>query len=188
MNEGLNVRDGLPDALRVLLNDYPRELWEIHPNFSQLILFWLDRHQMFRRLIGKLSEETENALSQNVDPRVFNARLSKYAGFFVRELHGHHTIEDQHYFPLLKQLETGLESGFDILDRDHHSIDAQLDTFIVKANQVIQFEGSATNWRDEVGPFSSQLKLASHNLNRHLVDEEELVVPILLKHQPESLA
>ena len=46
----LGVRAGLPDALRVLLADYPREGWESHPHFTGLVRFWLDRHLMFRPL------------------------------------------------------------------------------------------------------------------------------------------
>ena len=34
-------RDGLPDALRVLLAEYPREAWESHPNLTALMRFWL---------------------------------------------------------------------------------------------------------------------------------------------------
>ena len=36
-------RDGLPDALRVLLAEYPREAWESHPNLTALMRFWLER-------------------------------------------------------------------------------------------------------------------------------------------------
>ena len=40
----LETRDGLPEALRVLLEAFPREVWEGHENFGQLVRFWLDRH------------------------------------------------------------------------------------------------------------------------------------------------
>ena len=35
----LSHRTALPDALRVLLAEYPREAWEADPTFSALIRF-----------------------------------------------------------------------------------------------------------------------------------------------------
>ena len=37
----LDVRDGLPDELRVLLKDFPRESWSNHPDFNGLTAFWI---------------------------------------------------------------------------------------------------------------------------------------------------
>ena len=62
MDEALETRTGLPDALRVLLAEYPREAWETHDNFGALIRFWLDRHLRFRRLMETMTAETERAL------------------------------------------------------------------------------------------------------------------------------
>ena len=45
----LDVRTGLPDALRVLYETYPREVWEGHQNFGGLVAFWLDRHMKIGR-------------------------------------------------------------------------------------------------------------------------------------------
>jgi len=51
--DDLRHRKGLPDALRVLLEQYPRALWESHQNFDGLTRFWLERHLMFRRALGQ---------------------------------------------------------------------------------------------------------------------------------------
>jgi len=40
----LAQRSRLPDALRVLLEQYPRDMWESHRNFDGLTRFWLERH------------------------------------------------------------------------------------------------------------------------------------------------
>ncbi|MGB0354336.1 MAG: hemerythrin domain-containing protein, partial [Paracoccaceae bacterium] len=58
-------REGLPDALRILLQDYPRETWQAHPNFGGLVAFWLDRHLMFRRLDAMLTDAVQQALDRN---------------------------------------------------------------------------------------------------------------------------
>lgn len=50
----LDLRTGLPDALRVLLKEFPRDGWDDHPGIEGLVRFWLDRHMMFRRIIARL--------------------------------------------------------------------------------------------------------------------------------------
>ena len=48
----------------------------------------------------------------------------------------HHFL-DYHYFPKLRQLDTRLERGFDILDKDHQALDAVLNRFAEGANGVL---------------------------------------------------
>ena len=72
----LDRRTGLPDALRILAEKYPREIWEAHPEFNALTRFWLDRHLMFRRLQGMLIAETETYLDRTADPARYAANLS----------------------------------------------------------------------------------------------------------------
>ena len=98
----------------------------------------------------------------------------------VGQLHGHHRIEDTQYFPVLSRLETRLDRGFAILDRDHHALDALLGRFTESANAVLQGRGEAGAFLDELGAFEGFL-------NRHLEDEEDLVVPVILKHGPDGL-
>ena len=133
---------GLPEALRVLLAAYPRAGWAADPQFHGLVSFWLERHQMFRKLLGILREDTALLLDRQSDPQTFAARLGRFGGMFVNELHGHHQIEDQHYFPLLAQKDARIIRGFDILDSDHHALDGLLDGFVKGANALLQRVGS----------------------------------------------
>ncbi len=55
----LEVRAGLPEALRVLVTAYPRAEWQGHENFGQLVQFWMQRHMMFRELTGVLREDAQ---------------------------------------------------------------------------------------------------------------------------------
>lgn len=183
----LETRTALPDALRVLLEQYPREAWAQDPNFSGLIRFWLDRHLMFRRLLASMLSETEQTLDGALEARVFGAHLSRYGSMFVGELHGHHSIEDQHYFPLLKSLDTRVSGGFDILDRDHHAIDGHLAEFAESANLALRGIAAGEASKDNVATFLDHLRSVNVFLDRHLVDEEELVVPVLLKYAPAGL-
>ncbi|NNE86603.1 MAG: hemerythrin domain-containing protein [Silicimonas sp.] len=184
----LENRQVLPDALRVLLQDYPRELWEDDPGFSQLIRFWLDRHLMFRRIMEALLETTAHVRDKSLDPQSFAHQLSRYGSMFVGELHAHHSVEDAHYFPVMKTLDSRITAGFDILDKDHHTIDARLQGFAEMANGVLRgMQADEAAAMAQLGPLADELKVLEHFLDRHLTDEEELVVPVLLKYTPEGL-
>jgi hemerythrin-like domain-containing protein len=98
----------------------------------------------------------------------------------VQNLHGHHQIEDLHYFPVLTRREPRLARGFEILDRDHHALDALLAGFAEDANAVLQ-------GRLEPGAFRERLLGFEAVLVRHLEDEEDLIVPVILKHGPGGL-
>ena len=175
-------RDALPDALQVLLRDYPRETWHSDPGFNDLIAFWLDRHMMFRRLMAEMRKGTEGLLDRKVDPDRFGAMISRYGGMFVQQLHGHHMIEDQHYFPTLSQKDPRIEKGFAILDKDHHDLDAYLANFVTRANEVIGLRNDRTKLQDAAGLFQAELSKLEGLLDRHLNDEEELVVPVILRY------
>ena len=183
----LATRDGLPDALRVLLEQYPRDAWEADRNFSGLIRFWLERHLMFRRLLAGMQDDLQKRLDTDIDAKTHAARLSRFGGMFLNELHGHHSIEDQHYFPKLVALDTRLGRGFDILDRDHHAIDGHLHDFATAANALIQSTMAGEEDKDSAAGMEKVLATSERFLNRHLEDEEDLVVPILLKFAPAGL-
>ena len=113
----LDLRSGLPQALRVLLAEYPRDGWATDPNFQGLVAFWLDRHMMFRRVLALTQADAEALLNRS------------------------------------------------------------LDRFVKGANAVLR-----------CGPDRSAMHVSlSGFLNRHLIDEEELIVPIILRHGAGSL-
>jgi iron-sulfur cluster repair protein YtfE (RIC family) len=178
-NISLSARSGLPDALRILLEKYPRRGWETHSNFNELTRFWLQRHLMFRRLQALLLEVTETSLDRTEDPRRIGANLQRLASTFLNELHGHHSIEDAHYFPMLSRLEPRLERGFALLDSDHHALDPLLHALAEQTNAVLHALPKADL---EMGRLHADLGKFSSFLDRHLTDEEEIVVPVILEH------
>jgi iron-sulfur cluster repair protein YtfE (RIC family) len=177
----LETRSGLPKALRVLLADYPREAWEADPNFSGLVAFWLQMHQGFRDGLAVMTRDAEQLLDGRLAPETFAPRLSRVGGQFVEHLHGHHHIEDHHYFPLLAAREKRLSQGFQILDADHHALDAHIAGFVGEANGVLRGVAAGA-FRDEAGGLHAQLVRLGGFLERHLADEEELIVPVILRH------
>ena len=184
---GLETRSGLPDALRVLLAEYPRAGWEADPNFQGLVAFWLGRHMMFRRLTDLLRRDAEKALDGDMDPARHAAGVSRHGAMLVGELHGHHQIEDVHYFPLLAAREARIARGFDILDLDHKALDLHLAEFVTAANGVIGSLEPGGAARDAAGALHGSVAQLQRFLDRHLIDEEELVVPVILKHGSQGL-
>ncbi|MBS1303093.1 hemerythrin domain-containing protein [Loktanella sp. SALINAS62] len=183
----LESRDGLPDALRVLLDSYPREGWTRDPGFNGLISFWLDRHMMFRRLMAEMQSGTERLLDRKDDPQGFARQLSRYGGMFVNGLHEHHMIEDSHYFPRLQLKDDRIARGFEILDADHHALDGHLNAFAEGANATLRQIDDRDRLQNEAGAFRDRLNEMARLLNRHLVDEEELIVPVILKFGSDDL-
>ncbi|MCC5961766.1 MAG: hemerythrin domain-containing protein [Rhodobacteraceae bacterium] len=176
-------RNALPDALRVLLQDYPRDIWESHRNFDGLTRFWLDRHLMFRRALKDWQTDTRSFLDKGRDPRAHGQMTAQIGGFLINQLHGHHQIEDAHYFPVLSGAEPRLSHGFDLLDADHHRLDSELASLTDAANTHLRaLQDRSADTRASAGAMLERLEGFEGFLNRHLVDEEELVVPVILHH------
>lgn len=180
----LEQRDALPDALRVLVQELPRGTWEAHPNFSPLTRFWLQRHLMFRELLEKLQGGTRGYLDDVMDARSYGRNAARLAQMFLSELHAHHNIEDAHYFPVLQGLDPRLERGFDLLDADHHALDGHLNGLAEDTNATLRGL-SGNDPKVAAGTLDDRLTDFGAFLNRHLVDEEELVVPVILRYAPE---
>lgn len=168
----LAARAGLPETLRALLADHPREGWAAHPEFGPLTRFWLDKHQSFRTLSARLVADARARVDGTLDPQEHAVRLSRLGSHLLSDLHGHHSIEDHHYFPRLAQLHPPLERGFALLDADHHALHEELEAYARDANALLK--------GGEAGPFAETAARLDAFLDRHLWDEEEVVVPILL--------
>jgi hemerythrin-like domain-containing protein len=184
MTTDLETRSGLPDALRVLVEGYPRDIWESHRNFDALTRFWLERHLMFREVLGRLTAETEAYLDNGRDAEAYGRQMARLAGFFLNQLHGHHQIEDAHYFPTLSALDARLTGGFELLDSDHHALDGHLRGLADDTNAMLRAISQGTGARDAAGVLRGRLRGFGGFLDRHLEDEEDLVIPTILHYAP----
>jgi iron-sulfur cluster repair protein YtfE (RIC family) len=183
----LLVRQGLPEALRVLLEAYPRSGWTTDPGFDGLIRFWLERHMGFRDILARLRVEAEAQVDRRSDAARTASAVSRFGGALISQLHGHHQIEDAHYFPVLAGRDTRVAGGFEILDRDHAALDGLMAEFVTKANRVLHVAGDGALFRDRTGAFLEEIGRFGGFLDRHLVDEEELIVPVILKYGMDGL-
>lgn len=183
-DEGLSLaaRNALPQEFRLILGEYPRCGWQDHQDFNGLAAFWLDRHLAFRRMLEALSTDAQAMVDGHMEPGTYGARLSRLGSRLLGDLVGHHQIEDNVYFPELARLEPRIARGFDMLDADHHALHELIDTFATRGNSVLSAQGDAAQ-REATGQFLADLGRFDHLLGRHLEDEEDLVLPVVLKHR-----
>ncbi|MEM8870342.1 MAG: hemerythrin domain-containing protein [Pseudomonadota bacterium] len=175
----LNTRTAVPEHLRVLSDRYPRAQWEAHRNLDGLTRFWLDRHLMFRKAHSALVDQTEAFLDGNLDPGRFRQDTQRLAGYFINGLHAHHHIEDTQFFPQLSAKDARLGEAFDLLDRDHDALEEWLARLTTAVNGLV---GPAPVAIDAAGSVHKDLVGFGGVLDRHLCDEEEIVVPVILEH------
>ena len=164
----------------MLVEKYPRPSWEAHPHFTELTRFWLEMHLGFRRCRACSLTETEGFLDRAREPRAYAGGLARVAGQFLNELHGHHNIEDHHYFPLLKALDARIGWGLRPARRRPPG-DGRGDPRAGRGDQR-RARGGARRRAGGGGGRGAAPRLAGFGrlLDRHLIDEEELVVPVIL--------
>jgi hypothetical protein len=102
-------------------------------------------------------------------------------------MQGHHQIEDFDYFPEFRRAEPRLAPGFDRLEGEHASLVSSVDAALAALAEL-----HAAAQRAAAPASAATLKLAAQryvdaaaslsvDLLRHLRDEENLVVPLLLE-------
>lgn len=180
-----NIRqDDMPDEMRTLLEEYPRDAWDAHPGFSEKTRHWLGAHQMFRKVSERVRLDTEALLNKDIALGDYVGWLAYFGDGLVRNLHGHHGWEDHSYFPELSAADPRFDAGLEVLEKDHAELDRVLDDFTRQANRVIKLasldEGAV---QSEAGIVHQQSEVIEAFLKRHLSDEEELAVPIVLHHR-----
>ncbi|SDT92189.1 hemerythrin domain-containing protein [Stappia sp. ES.058] len=179
----LDTRTGLSDELLFLLRQYPRQAWDAHPNLGGMARFWLDRHNGFRQLGGVLEDALSRFREGEMEPHAFGAFFAPRLQQFLSELHHHHMIEDQHYFPVFMAAETRLTRGFEVLEGDHEMIHTRIEQVIASANGLLgHLQGTD---RDAIRRAADGYAVDSDRLigglMRHLDDEEDLIVPLILE-------
>lgn len=181
-------RDGWPDDLCLLLSRYPREQWQAHANLGEMARFWLSRHAMFRELgamIGTIEREfREGRMPPDAFAQAFVPRLR----FLLSQLDVHHQIEDYHYFPIFRAAETRLARGFDVLEGDHHAIHADMARVAETANALLRaLSGPPDASQSRADDYAAASGALIKGLMRHLDDEEDLIVPLILDRGEEAL-
>jgi hemerythrin-like domain-containing protein len=177
----LDRRAGWPADLRLLIDRYPREVWGTHANLGAMAQFWLQRHDMFREIAGALDAATTAFREGTASAQDFRAWFPPRLQFFLQQLNAHHQVEDLHYFPVFQAAEARLAHGFDVLETDHKVIHEQIAATVETANAFLR---TAVNDPDPLRRSGERYVETSgallRLLTRHLSDEEDLIIPLIL--------
>jgi len=176
---------GWPAELRFLLERHPRATWPTARSAS--VAFWLDVHERLRRDAGGLDAAGDEYRGGRSSPAQLAAIAAPRLRGLVAAMQGHHQIEDFEYFPEFRRAEPRLAAGFDRLEREHVALNRSVDTALAALAEL-----HAAVERAAEPASAATLKLAaqryidaaaalSAELLRHLHDEENLVVPLLLE-------
>lgn len=182
-------RAGLPADIAYLRAAYPQPDWRTHANYGGLTDFWLQVHASLRDQAGQLVQTTDAFRSGRVDGQDFQRAFVPRLNHFLQHLNGHHQIEDAAYFPKFRQLDPRMVAGFDLLESDHATIHATLDATVADARHLIASLGGPGDDRGRaLDRYAATSERLFGLLNRHLADEEDLVIPAMLEHGERSVS
>ena len=174
-------RSGWPEDLRVLIARFPREQWQGHANLGEMARFWLSRHDMFRELATMIQAIEMQFRAGEFLAAEFPRQLVPRLQFLLSQLGVHHQIEDLHYFPIFRAADKRLARGFDVLEGDHHAIHADMAATADTANALLRaLQGNADALRRCGDAYAAASGALIKGLIRHLDDEEDLIVPLIL--------
>lgn len=177
----IDRRKGWSDELRVLLREHPRESWAA--SRSPLARFWIERHNHLRHQSAALIAASDEYRESDASPTQFGAWVAPRLQGFLAELHGHHSIEDFHYFPAWRAADPRLGAGFDVLARDHELLHEGIMQIVEKVNAFITTLQNASTVDAQRLAADRYIAAASdmhRRLGRHLEDEEDLIIPLML--------
>jgi hypothetical protein len=184
LNEHRDANKDWPAELEFLLERHPRATWSTARSAS--VAFWLDVHERLRRDVAGLDAAGDEYRGGRSSPAQLAVIAAPRLRGLVAAMQGHHQIEDFEYFPEFRRAEPRLAAGFDRLEREHAALNRSVDTALAALAELHAAAERAA------GASAATLKLAaqryveaaatlSADLLRHLHDEEDLVVPLLLE-------
>ena len=175
-----------PAELELLLERHPRATWPSAASPSAA--FWLDVHEHLRRdAVGLVAAGSDYASGRSSPAQLAVIAAPRLRGL-IAAMHGHHQIEDLHYFPAFRSAEPRFAAAFDRLETDHASlhgsVEAALAALAELRNAAERPEPAAATAQQLAAQryVAAAAHLASALL-RHLEDEENLVVPLLIERR-----
>lgn len=181
MSEALDVRRGLPEAHRWLLETWPRLRWH-DTELGEVARFWLQMHAGFRHKQSEMERHVA-AWRANGDLVALHRGLIPTLQTYLQHLDGHHRVESSHYFPVMRRVEPRITAGIDLLDADHDAIHGHLET-LFKAGLAFHqaLAGGSPDAADRAARLADVLDRVTPAASRHLEDEEDIVIPLIQRH------
>jgi iron-sulfur cluster repair protein YtfE (RIC family) len=88
---------------------------------------------------------------------------------------------ERQFFPELSSAEPRFATGLDLLEKDHEVLDDILDRFTRASNRYLKLlDLDPTSAEQELGDIHTAGCHIQSLLSRHLQDEEDMIVPIIL--------
>ncbi len=176
----LAKRPGLTAELRKLLFDTPKAEWGSHNNYWRGADMWQAIHRSLLHESGLFVTGLEKVIDMpkgEMDSALLLNNLRQLGGHLVGHAHVHHHVEDDNYFPRFKEVFPQLGRPIDLLDSDHRVLEETLDA-VENHVRALQAENAD---KDRLASVLADARKLDHILNRHLEDEEDIVIPALLK-------
>ena len=176
-------RKGLPDVIKNLLLPLEREQCSEHTRYGGKASFFIQYHGDLLATAAYLKQSLQVLLDSAQG--VFNGQQLKgplsAAQYLVDRAHNHHRIEDQVYFPQFRKIMPQLSKGIDLLDKDHKTLDLALDDLSTRVMSMVMTlnQGDVID-KQQVKVLTDNILYLQRILQRHLHDEEEVIIPIFL--------
>jgi len=172
----LVLRTGLPAEFLYLLAELPRDRWT---TLDETAAFWMQMHAGFRHH----QTHMDGLVGQwrlNGDLSALHRSLISALQAFLQHLDGHHRIESDQYFPIMRRVEPKIGAGIDLLDRDHDTIHESLEAMFrdgLAFHQAMVSRGPDA--ADKAGRLADRIATQARPLLRHLEDEEDIIIPLI---------
>jgi hemerythrin-like domain-containing protein len=184
----LATRSGLPDELCPLLHRHPRESWPPRAALGDWAQFWLERHDIFRQLSQALRQACRHLIDDEVDSTDFTHWILPRLDMYVGHLDLHHQIEEAHIFPAFVAIEPALDRGYAMLEADHRIIHPHLPDLHAAGVALANTAASDPHaCHTATATLLDVLDRLAPQLARHLDDEEDLLLPVVLEHGESAL-
>jgi iron-sulfur cluster repair protein YtfE (RIC family) len=136
---------------------------------------------MFREIGTALEDATAAFRNGTATAQDFRAWFPSRLQFFLQQLNAHHQIEDLHYFPVFQAAEARLAHGFEVLEADHKAIHESIVAAVETANAFLRAPVNDTQALHAAGErYAAAGDALTRQLTRHLDDEEDLIIPLIL--------
>ena len=164
-----------------LLRDFPRSEWTSSRQQQPTVRLLLSRHGGFRRRVQELLQASKAALDEQESPPDFCYYLATELHYFVPLLEGHHQAETARLYPRLLSHFPLAEKRFHILEGDHTQLDSAIEALGGFPERLMTQAPTRALFLAETEQLCEAFFTFQKLLERHLDDEEDLVIPILLK-------
>ncbi len=174
------TRNGVSPSLLAGMFPADRKAWDNDPQF----LGWPAHLQRLHAAISEGSARLVGGLEAILDePEGSVQEMMGLTGMnrlgldLVSHVHGHHSFEDANVLPGFLGRFPQLAVAIDLLETDHEFLDQALDqsegAFVALRN-----EGAS---KTDVARALEQAKVLNKIINRHTYDEEDILIPAVLK-------